>query len=122
MASTVSNITNIPAPRVPFADPQTGLISREWYRFLLNLFQLTGAGVNPVSLEELQLVPPIGVTITNDSPELVPVTVPNFDDAYQQAQLIALVGQLQQTVNDLVNNLAVQPTIPSDMGSFLLLE
>lgn len=116
------NITNIPAPRVPFVDGKTGLISREWYRFLLNLFQLTGAGVNPTTLEELQIGPPVGVTIPSDSPDLVPVFTPNFDDAYQQAQLIAAVGQLQQTVNDLVNNLAVQPTIPSDMGSFLLLE
>lgn len=32
------NITNIPAPRVSFIDERTGLISREWYRFLLNLF------------------------------------------------------------------------------------
>jgi hypothetical protein len=32
------NITNIPAPRVSFIDDRTGLISREWYRFLLNLF------------------------------------------------------------------------------------
>jgi hypothetical protein len=116
------NITNIPAPRVPFIDEKTGLISREWYRFLLNLFTLTGGGVNTTSLEDLQLVPPIEVSITSDSVELIPVAVPNFDDAYQQAQLIATVGQLQQTVNDLVNNLAVQPTIPSDMGSFLLLE
>lgn len=32
------NITTITPPRVPFTDPRTGLISREWYRFLLNLF------------------------------------------------------------------------------------
>ena len=32
------NITNIPAPRVSFIDERTGLISREWFRFLLNLF------------------------------------------------------------------------------------
>lgn len=52
------NITNIPAPRVPLADPKTGLISREWYRFLFNQFQLTGSGVNPTSLEDLQVGPP----------------------------------------------------------------
>lgn len=40
----VANITNIPAARVPFIDDKTGLISREWYRFLFNLFTLTGGG------------------------------------------------------------------------------
>ena len=52
------NITNIPAPRVPFIDERTGLMAREWYRFFLNLFVLTGSGNNPISLEELQLGPP----------------------------------------------------------------
>jgi hypothetical protein len=33
-------------------------MAREWYRFFLNLFVLTGSGNNPVSLEELQLGPP----------------------------------------------------------------
>lgn len=115
------NITTIPAPRVPFMDMRTGLVSREWYRFLLNLFQLTGAGGSAVSLEDLQLAPL--PTETPVEPTLQPlVEVPTFDDVYQQAQLIATVGQLQQTVNDLVNNLSVQPISPSDVGSFLLLE
>jgi len=34
------NTTNIPAPRVPFIDPRTGLMSREWYRFFFNQFTL----------------------------------------------------------------------------------
>ena len=44
------NTTNITPPRVPFFDPVSGLISREWYRFLLNLFTVTGSGtgVTPV--------------------------------------------------------------------------
>ena len=40
------NITNIPSSRVDFIDPRTGLMSREWYRFFLNLFNLTGSGSN----------------------------------------------------------------------------
>jgi hypothetical protein len=51
------NITQIPAPRVPFLDERTGTISREWYRFLLNLFVLTGNGENQFSLTDLQLGP-----------------------------------------------------------------
>ncbi len=52
------NITNIPAPRVPIIDARTGLMSREWYRFFLNLFTLTGNGSNTLSLQDLQLGPP----------------------------------------------------------------
>lgn len=66
------NITNIPAPRVPFVDERTGLMAREWYRFFLNMFVLTGSGSNPTTLDELQLGPPVqptssdgGGTVTN---------------------------------------------------------
>lgn len=38
------NITTITPPRVAFIDPRTGLISREWYRFLLNLLTRTNNG------------------------------------------------------------------------------
>lgn len=53
------NITNIPAPRVDFVDPRTGLMAREWYRFFFNLFNLTGAGKNETSLSDLQVGPPV---------------------------------------------------------------
>jgi hypothetical protein len=50
------NITNITPPRVPLTDPRTGLISREWYLFLLSLFNQTGGST--VSLEDIQKGPP----------------------------------------------------------------
>jgi hypothetical protein len=52
------NETNIIAPRVPIIDERSGLISREWYRFFLNLFTLTGGGRNDISLLDLQVGPP----------------------------------------------------------------
>jgi len=52
------NITNLPSSRVEFIDPRTGLMSREWYRFFLNIFTLVGGGNNQTSLDDLQLVPP----------------------------------------------------------------
>jgi len=58
MASPL-NISNIPAPRVDFIDPRTGLMSREWYRFFFNLFNLTGGGTNDTSLTDLQIGPPV---------------------------------------------------------------
>lgn len=51
------DITQIPAPRVSFIDPRTNLMAREWYRFFLNLYQLTGNGTNEASLTDLQLGP-----------------------------------------------------------------
>lgn len=50
------NITNITPPRVPLTDPRTGLIAREWYLFLLSLFNQTGGSI--VSLEDVQKGPP----------------------------------------------------------------
>lgn len=49
------NTTNIPAPRVPFIDPRTGLMSREWYRFFLNQFTVVStASFDHDSLTGLQ--------------------------------------------------------------------
>lgn len=39
-----SELTRIPAPRVPVVNNSSGMITREWYRFLFNLFNITGAG------------------------------------------------------------------------------
>jgi hypothetical protein len=51
------NITRIPASRVEVIDPRTGLMSRDWYRFFVNLFTLTGEGGNAASLDDLQIGP-----------------------------------------------------------------
>ena len=42
--ATTRNITQITAPRVDLIDPQTGLMSREWYRFFYNIYVLVGDG------------------------------------------------------------------------------
>jgi hypothetical protein len=36
------NITKIPSARVSLIDPDTGLISREWFRFFNNIYVITG--------------------------------------------------------------------------------
>ena len=58
MVQMPNNLTTIPAPRVPLVDPATGLISTEWYRFFFNIYTLTGAGGNNITLLDLQLNPP----------------------------------------------------------------
>lgn len=50
-------ITQIPAPRVPFVDSETGLVNREWYRFLYNLYNLTGTGTSDISIVDLAIAP-----------------------------------------------------------------
>lgn len=62
---SVPDLTRIPAPRVPLVDPTTGLIANEWYRFLLNLFTLTGSGSTTVSLDDLQLGPPVQESVSS---------------------------------------------------------
>ena len=37
-------LTRIPASRVPITDGADGRVSREWYRFLFNVFTITGGG------------------------------------------------------------------------------
>lgn len=75
------NITTIIAPRVDFIDPRTGLISREWYRYLLNL--LTRADTASVDIEGLE-------------------QTPSYADASAQvAQLADSVQGLAQTANAL---------------------
>jgi len=37
-------LTRIPASRVPITDLSNGTVTREWYRYLFNIFTLTGSG------------------------------------------------------------------------------
>lgn len=39
-----TQLTRIPASRVPITDVENGTVTREWYRYLFNLFTLTGGG------------------------------------------------------------------------------
>lgn len=55
MAETTPNVTQIPAPRVDFIDKRTGLMAREWYRFFVNLYNITGGGTSQISTEDLQV-------------------------------------------------------------------
>jgi hypothetical protein len=73
-----NNITQIPAIRVPIIDEKTGLMSREWYRFFINIFTLTGEGSNTFSLSDLQVGPPlvdaINAVFTSSTAGLTPAS------------------------------------------------
>lgn len=122
MASPL-NVTRIPAPRVPLIDERTGYISREWYRFFLNLFDLTGAGSNPTSIDELLIGPPnndqfaldaknVAEAQTNDSPLLS--SVAELAKQVQAAELSAeaAVNQLEAQIMGLSNQIQALDTAP----------
>ena len=96
------NITNIPAPRVPFVDERTGLMAREWYRFFLNLFVLTGSGNNPITLEELQLGPPSQPSLAELLIQINQNIAPQYEDqsgdflaTLDTAQLMSMMSQFE---------------------------
>ncbi len=96
------NITNIPAPRVPFIDERTGLMAREWYRFFLNLFILTGSGSNPTTLDELQIGPPNPQDLTELLIQINQNVAPQYEDqsgdflkTLDTAQLMSMMSRFE---------------------------
>lgn len=88
-----NNFTTITPPRVPLVDPTTGLITREWYRFFLNLYTTSD-------------------TATVDASLLL--TAPAADNqiiADQIASSDQISSQLAVLQNE-IQNLAVSPTNP----------
>ena len=96
--SNPSNIlTNITPPRVPLTDSRTGLISREWYRFFLSLFTLTGGGQNYTSLTDLQVGPPF--LQVDEINSIVDKKTENLGPS--QDGLLAQIAELQKQVEGL---------------------
>lgn len=99
------DITNIPAPRVAFIDPRTGLMAREWYLFFLNLF-INSGGASNLNLAALQMAPvpqddTTGLATLADAAQ----TLPGHDDALaslaQDVQALALAPAAQPEVQQL---------------------
>lgn len=118
------DISNIPAPRVDFIDPRTGLMAREWYRFFFNLFNLTGSGTNDTSLTDLQIGPPpinsvLGeintgfdqaqLAVMSDQAEAV---LGQLGIVYDQAQLASMIAQYEQATLNLQNQFDTLPSRP----------
>jgi len=98
------NITNIPAPRVELIDPRTGLMSRQWYRFFLNLFNLTGGDSNATSISDLQVGPPandaglVAFQAQDAALGLPPVTLDQIAELTKTVQGMALAPIYQPEV------------------------
>ena len=102
--------TQIIAPRVPLIDPRTNLISREWYRYFLNL--LNDSNNNTIDINSL-------------------LTTPSNQNSPIYAELLNIISQVQNTdqissslavLQNEVQGLALTPTAPEvqflDFGSF----
>jgi hypothetical protein len=76
-------------------------LSREWYRFFLNLFDLTGAGSSPTSITDLQVGPPFATVdeITNSTD----VKIQGFATNPSQDGLLAQIAELQKQVEGLAS-------------------
>lgn len=110
------NITNIPAPRVSIIDERTGLISREWYRFFLNLFTLVGQGNNPTSLDDIQVGPPsqqINVLVASNITDQAPPSVPFVSVADNQALAPPSTPFVQIADNQALAPTFIQLSIPN---------
>ena len=117
------NITNIPAPRVPFIDERTGLMAREWYRFFLNLFVLTGSGGNPVTLEELQFGPPSQQDFTEIIAQVANNLAPQYEDqsgdflaTLDTAQLMSMMARFENLEAAIQGAYLNPPQIPATGG------
>jgi hypothetical protein len=100
------NITQIPAPRVPFLDERTGQISREWFRFLNNQYQLTGGGTTQTTIADLELTPSLAANVEDEmavvkgqiddlykTPPITPITPVSYGSFYStQTQAAAVIN------------------------------
>lgn len=88
-------VVPITQPRVPFLNPETGFVSREWYMFLLSLNQLTSG--SDISLGDVQKGPP---TLTIDEVNVIIDRAMGSIDPSQDG-LLAQIAELQKQANDL---------------------
>lgn len=92
------NATNITPPRVALIDQRTGLISREWYRFFLNLFNLTGGGTNQTSLVDLQLGPP---PVVSEDINGIIIDIESLQQQPTQESSVEQIAELWKQINAL---------------------
>ncbi|MDE2439729.1 MAG: hypothetical protein KGP14_01800 [Betaproteobacteria bacterium] len=92
-------------PRVPFADPKTGEISREWFLFLNNIFQTAGSGQSN-SIPEVELVGHVD--------DAVSVFLPSLLDKSDTLERLAQMSDEIQTLADMVQ--AMQDSLLMGQG------
>jgi hypothetical protein len=79
------NITQIPAPRVPIIETNTGLISTQWFRYFNNINTIVGGGTGVTPTTS-------GGTGTNVAPVNGQILIGNNTGAYTVAYLTSSAG------------------------------
>ena len=82
-----NNITTIPASRVPLTDERTGLISREWYRYLNNQYTKTNQNANAVTPGDYGAV---GDGLVDDSASIQAALDSGFDVYLSPGRIYAI--------------------------------
>lgn len=114
------NYTRIPAPRVTIVDPQTGIVSNEWFRFFNNLYTIAYAAtgnVTPGTYGTASQVPQITVDGFGTITGLQNVTI-----AINASQVISgILNGIGYTngaiTNSTINSTTIGATTP-DLGTF----
>jgi hypothetical protein len=116
------NVTNIPAARVPFVDSDTGLITREWYRFFYNIFLLSGGGTNQTTLNDFQVGPPASDIISVVADATANVGPPAQDTTAIIANATADVGPPAQDTTAIIANATanITPDYQYQIQAFML--
>jgi hypothetical protein len=105
VSTLIPNITRIPAPRTPVIDDRTGLMSREWYRYFYNLFELVGGGSNFTSLTDVQKGPP--TTALDEITENINKATANLGP--DQEGLLSQIAEIEKQLNAI--KMQVQPQL-----------
>jgi hypothetical protein len=94
-------------PRVPFIDSRNGLISREWYRFLTDLFNRVG-GLGDFSLADLLVAPPdinVSGSLSLEPSLAMQTSTPVLDVAERLRSMEASIANLPQPTIDVAERL-----------------
>lgn len=121
--------TNITPPRVALVDDR-GMITREWYRFLLSLFTLTGGGQSDTTLTDLQLTPrdaagELALVAAQGQPTPEPTTpldeaVRTLETAMQAMPPIADLLPVMQALQDLALEPTAAPSGPATVVPYVV--
>lgn len=96
-----TNLTRIPASRVPISDGAKGMVTREWYRFFFNQFTLTGSGEANSEVVNGALAP-------SYTPQLVNNRYGSFyDTTTQTAAVINTAYPITFNATDLTNGVYI---------------
>ena len=114
MAQT-PNYTRIPAPRVSLVDPQTGIVSNEWFRFFNNIYAITYSGANTTTPGTYGSATNVA-QVTLDSFGGI-TSISNVPIAINASQVVAGTFNGLGFINGTIDNSAIGSVTPST-GTF----